>query len=305
MSRLLAALLLGSSPLLAADPSFDCNKASASVEVLICGDDELAELDRELAEIWQRALPAFPEAERPHRQAYQRGWIKGRNDCWKSVDVAGCVRSEYERRITELQILAGLVMAPDAVQWSCEGDRLLWTAYYTNTKLPAAVLTSADEQVLAFGAETATGRLYKGANARFLDEGDRARVEWMNDETTCSKVPSRKAEASPCQGLPTDAGFVVVTTPSAGATVGSSFEVAGCSRTFEGTVTWRLLARNGAIVAEGHTSGGGSGGAEPFRFTVETAGAAGLHHLEVDEPRVTDEGFPPGRTVLPLVLVQR
>jgi len=34
-------------------------------------------------------------------------------------------------------------------------------------------------------------------------------------------------------------------------------------------------------------------------------GEAGLYHLEVDEPRVTREGHPPGRTVLPLVVSPR
>lgn len=107
--------------------------------------------------------------------------------------------------------------------------------------------------------------------------------------------------SDPCAGLPADAAFVVAKSPTAGAIVTSPFEVTGCSRTFESTVNWRLLGRDGRAVAEGFTSGGGVDGPGPFRFTVE-ADAVGLHHLEVEEPKTSEEGFPPGRTVLPLVL---
>ncbi len=106
-----------------------------------------------------------------------------------------------------------------------------------------------------------------------------------------------------CEGVPESAAFVIARRPVAGARVSPPFEVAGCSRTFESTVTWRLLSYDGAVVAEGVASGGGVEGPGPFRFTVDVEGAeAGLFHLEVDEPRVTQEGHPPGRTVLPLVV---
>lgn len=100
-------------------------------------------------------------------------------------------------------------------------------------------------------------------------------------------------------------GFVFATAPTAGARVQSGFAVTGCSRTFESNVIWRLLARDGSVLARGFTNGGGVDGPGPFSFTVDfTVTEAEIGHLEVTEEDASDgEGFPPGRTVLPLVLL--
>jgi hypothetical protein len=105
-------------------------------------------------------------------------------------------------------------------------------------------------------------------------------------------------------GALSDAAFVITTTPSVGDRVESGFEVKGCSRTFESTVNWRLVARNGTELAKGHTQGGGVDGPGPFSFTVTyTAPEQQIGHLEVFAEDASDgEGFPPGRTVLPLIL---
>lgn len=102
-----------------------------------------------------------------------------------------------------------------------------------------------------------------------------------------------------------DAAFVIATAPAAGARVTSGFDVAGCSRTFESTVVWQLRARDGSVLGEGFTMGGGVDGPGPFAFAVPfTVAERQVGHLEVFEEDVSDgEGFPPGRTVLPLVLL--
>jgi hypothetical protein len=102
-----------------------------------------------------------------------------------------------------------------------------------------------------------------------------------------------------------DAAFVIVATPRAGQRVESGFTVTGCSRTFESNVQWRLLGRNGAELARGHAPGGGVDGPGPFSFAVAySVEARQIGHLEVFEEDVSDgEGFPPGRTILPLVLL--
>ena len=114
--------------------------------------------------------------------------------------------------------------------------------------------------------------------------------------------------ASPC--TPPDsalegAAFVIATTPRAGEAVTSGFAVRGCSRTFESNVQWQLTDRKGRVLARGFTSGGGVEGGKPFAFVVDfQVSERQLGYLEVSAPRVSEtEGFPPGRTVLPLVLV--
>ena len=100
------------------------------------------------------------------------------------------------------------------------------------------------------------------------------------------------------------ASFVIVTMPRAGDRVSSGFTVTGCSRTFESNVQWRLLGRDGSILNRGFTHGGGVDGVAPFQFTVEfPAVERQIGHLEVYEEDVSEgEGFPPGRTEIPLVL---
>ena len=102
-----------------------------------------------------------------------------------------------------------------------------------------------------------------------------------------------------------NASFVIATAPEAGERVVSGFAVAGCSRTFESNVQWRLTARDGSEVASGFTHGGGVDGPGPFAFTIAyDIAERTLAHLEVFEEDVSDgEGPPPGRTVLPLVLL--
>jgi hypothetical protein len=115
------------------------------------------------------------------------------------------------------------------------------------------------------------------------------------------------APGSPCDPLDpvlAASAFVLVTDPSPGARVSSPLEVRGCSRTFESNVVWELRARDGAVLASGHATGGGVDGAGPFAFAVEFATPeAQLGHLTVYEVDASDgEGSPPGRTVIPLVL---
>lgn len=85
-------------------PSFNCAQASNNIEKLICHDTELTELDRRLAATFARVLHNTPAAERKRLQALQRGWIKGRDDCWKASGVSQrtCVKQVYEARIEKL-----------------------------------------------------------------------------------------------------------------------------------------------------------------------------------------------------------
>ncbi len=83
-------------------PSYDCDKADGSVEELICNDSELSKLDLDLAHLYISALKATKGQEHRTLKAYQRGWIKGRNDCWKANNIRTCVLDEYNMRIKEL-----------------------------------------------------------------------------------------------------------------------------------------------------------------------------------------------------------
>jgi hypothetical protein len=96
--------------------------------------------------------------------------------------------------------------------------------------------------------------------------------------------------------------FVFVEGPRSGERVLSGFRVTGCSSTFEANVNWRLRARDGRVLSKGFTQGGSQ---EPgsFAFTVSyPIGERQIGHLEVYEPKVTTEGFPAVKNVVPIVL---
>ena len=101
-----------------------------------------------------------------------------------------------------------------------------------------------------------------------------------------------------------EAAFVIATEPEAGMRVVSGFDVKGCSRSFESNVQWKLIGRDGSVLASGNTEGGGVDGPAAFSFAVPySVSEKQIGHLEVFAEDVSDgEGFPPGRTVLPLIL---
>lgn len=86
-----------------AHPSFNCSKATHEIEQLICSDNELAELDVSLSDLYQLVMKNTPKAEQKRLRSEQIGWVKGRNECWKSDDKRACVKVEYETRINQLK----------------------------------------------------------------------------------------------------------------------------------------------------------------------------------------------------------
>ena len=86
---------------IAASPSFDCAKANSAAEELICAEDALAQLDARMAQTYAQALTAAMD-DADTLRAMQRGWIKGRDDCWKANDLRTCVSDAYLLREAEL-----------------------------------------------------------------------------------------------------------------------------------------------------------------------------------------------------------
>jgi uncharacterized protein len=133
----LAVLCIGCSALpsvtQAEPPTFDCSKATGEVETLICKDAALAALDRRLAETYRAAQAKASDELAKALRVEQRGWISGRNDCWKASDqtwitatwtvasVRDCVDAQYRLRISELQALWQL-LPPKTISYACNGN---------------------------------------------------------------------------------------------------------------------------------------------------------------------------------------
>jgi len=69
-------------PGLAQGPSFPCERVrSGSMEEMVCQDNRLSALDRQLSEVYAAASRRATNEHPPVLKAEQRGWIKGRDEC--------------------------------------------------------------------------------------------------------------------------------------------------------------------------------------------------------------------------------
>jgi uncharacterized protein len=131
-------------------PAFDCAKAESSAEKLICEDPALGALDRRLADWFSAALGATKgldagaqEAENTLR-ATQRGWISGRDECWKETDLRTCVETEYLRREAELVARYLLENASQVRELLCGNGARSLTIYEFATELPGIRVEEGD-----------------------------------------------------------------------------------------------------------------------------------------------------------------
>ena len=83
----------------AAPASFSCAKAAKASERMICGDSELARLDRIMADLFAETRSLLLNASQTaEADATQRAWLARRNRCG---DVQ-CLRRAYFSRVAEL-----------------------------------------------------------------------------------------------------------------------------------------------------------------------------------------------------------
>ncbi|UEM24625.1 lysozyme inhibitor LprI family protein (plasmid) [Skermanella mucosa] len=174
-------------------PSFPCAKAAAgSIEEMVCGDRELSDLDRRLDDVYAQASRKAANEHPPVLKAEQRGWIKGRDDCWKSSDKRGCVRDSYRLRIAELQAEYRLVPATAHTVFACNGnprDELAVTFFRTDP--PTLIAERGDGVSLMYGQPAGGATSYRGRNESFREQDDTALVTWGygEPEMRCARLP--------------------------------------------------------------------------------------------------------------------
>ncbi|MBB1603542.1 hypothetical protein A9977_26275 [Variovorax sp. UMC13] len=176
---------------LAAAPSFDCSRAEGAVQQAVCQDDMLAALDRENARLYTLARKASGQntQQRKTLAATQRGWIKGRDDCWKSTDAKACTRDAYVVRIAELRAAlppatrrndrGSLSIGPLAVR--CPGDAPALNATFVNVEPALVDLAGPDRHHVLGIAMSGSGARYTGrfdqGEALFWQKGPEAIVQ--------------------------------------------------------------------------------------------------------------------------------
>ena len=176
-------------------PTFDCAKAQGEVETLICGDASLAALDRKLDGVYKTASAKATGALATRLREDQRGWISGRNDCWKAkqqtwitatwtVDtVKGCVEAQYRLRTSELQAVWRLV-PPKTVSHACQNNLANEVvASFFETDPPTIRLERGDRTVTLWRVGAAGEGKYEGQNVGLVHKGDALAVSWLDTNT--------------------------------------------------------------------------------------------------------------------------
>ena len=185
---------------LAQTPAFDCAKAQGAVERLICTDPSLATLDRKLDEVYRAAAAKASGQLVSQLRAEQRGWVKGRNDCWKAngtqtwmtatwtVDtVKDCIAAQYRLRTSELQSVWRLV-PPKTVFYTCGSNPANEVVAHFFATDPATIrLERGDRTVTMWRVGTAGDGTYEGQNVSLVHKGNEVQVNWLHTATGTSE----------------------------------------------------------------------------------------------------------------------
>lgn len=176
-------------------PAFDCAKAKGEVEQLICSDATLAALDRKLDQVYQAvSAKAKGDLATALRQE-QRGWVSGRNDCWKAsvqtwitstwtvATVQECVDAQYRLRTSELQALWRLV-PPHTVAYACQNNpvnEVVANFFATN---PATIrLERGDRTATLWQVGEMRAGKYEGQNVSLVHQSNEVQVSWLDTNT--------------------------------------------------------------------------------------------------------------------------
>lgn len=161
-------------------PAFSCAKVEAgSIEALVCKDAELAALDRKLSKVYASALKKAANEKPPQLKATQRGWVKGRNDCWKAEDKRACVKDSYTDRIVELEARYRLVKAHGPVRYVCDGNPANEViATYFDTEPKSAIAERGDSTSLMRVQPSGSGAKYQGPNESIWEHQGEATIVW-------------------------------------------------------------------------------------------------------------------------------
>lgn len=188
----LAASVSFAAPALA-QPSFDCTGVEAgSTEDMICKDEELSALDREVDRLYHKIKDQTTAEDFENIHAMQVGWLSGRNEAWKADDPRQFVLDAYKERVAVLSIQAGEIMAPDPVDYSCTGgefDGLIATFYDTDP--PGGVFTRMPggdwPQYIATGWEDGGSIHYNIGGLDFIERDGKAELNWAGTLMQCTR----------------------------------------------------------------------------------------------------------------------
>jgi uncharacterized protein len=129
-----------------------------------------------LAEVYQKALLKSANEKPPLLKAEQRGWVKGKAECWKEQDKKACASELYTLRIAELQARYELVPISKKLVLSCENNPAheILLRYYLTT--PATLIADYGDQVSLMYQQA--DQSYVGRNEKLSEQNGVFIVQW-------------------------------------------------------------------------------------------------------------------------------
>jgi uncharacterized protein len=169
----------------AAQPSFDCAKATHAVEKLVCGDDQLAALDVTVAEDFKKAMGQISSTDQAALRTSQEKWIEARNACAKDADPKACTLASYKTRIAVMGAMYGFApMGTGTFIFTCD-DAAKTSFYATFFQTDPATVNlvkrppAPEEAVTLVQGMSGSGARYEGdGGIVFWNKGNDAQVEW-------------------------------------------------------------------------------------------------------------------------------
>ena len=132
-----------------------------------------------LADVYEQAKQKAINEHPPVLKAEQRGWIKGRNECWKSKDTQHCVEREYKLRIAELQARYQLLPGNGPLIYICDDNPIdLFIVTFYPTDPPTLIAERVDSVSLMYLQPSGSGAKYQGHNETFWEHQGEAMITW-------------------------------------------------------------------------------------------------------------------------------
>lgn len=147
-----------------------------TIDQLICSDQELLKQDQQLAEVYQQALLKAVNEKPPLLKAEQRGWVKGKAECWKEEDKKACASMLYTQRIAELQARYELMPASKELLLSCDNNPAneISLRYYPTT--PATLIADYGDQISLMYQQA--DQSFVGRNEKLSEQNDVFTLQW-------------------------------------------------------------------------------------------------------------------------------
>lgn len=177
-------------PANAAEPSFDCSNPASGAEEAVCGSDALAAFDVELDRLYRAAVdgPHMTPERLDELKATQRGWIKGRDDCWKaSVGLEACIQADYAQRIYELRQGYSDARADEGASngpfpWVCSGMDVPVSSVFIDGPQPVVTLQFGDNWLVL-------PQVRSGSGARYATDAPQAASFWTKGDEAMFVAP--------------------------------------------------------------------------------------------------------------------